>query len=327
MKKIFLSVFILLSFFSLNSCFVTTMAVDKVSTSISGRDKNGMTPKKKKDIPPEQQAMFAITSESDITLIEDFFPTALVMYEIVLSQNPSHQGLKSMTGSLHVMYANAFVQSPADLLGVEDFDKQDQEYKRAEYHYLKGRDMCMAVLDAKHPGFKKLIDSADEENIKEACALLNRDDVETAYWLGAGWLGAFSLNPLNPEILGNLTAPVAILERCCKLNPDYSNGAIWEVLARFYASAPYDFGGDKDHALLCISEAMRVSGAKTPGPYIIMAECFCIPKGEEKAFVDYLNKALAINPDDNPSSRLQTTISQKKAKHLLDCKGDYFLEW
>ncbi|MCF0241678.1 MAG: hypothetical protein HUK25_03520, partial [Treponema sp.] len=297
MKKIILVTIFLLSIFSFNSCFVTTMAVDKVSQSLSGRDKKGATLKKKKDIPPENQAMYVITSESDITLIEDFFPSALVMYEIVLSQNPDHLGLKGMTGSLHIMYANAFIQSPADLLGIEDFDLQNNEYKRAEYHYLKGRDMCISVLDSKHPGFKKLISTGDEKYIKDACAMLTRDDVETAYWAGSGWLGAFALNPINPNILGNLSAPVAILERCSKLDPDYSKGAVWEVLARFYASAPSDFGGDKDHALLCISEAMRCSGGNTPGPYIIMAECFCIPKGEQKAFTDYLNKALDVNPD------------------------------
>ena len=323
MKKLYTLILGLFILFSFSSCFVTTAAVNAVSTTLSGSNKKG-NPKKSNS---PNNAMEAITGESDVTLVADFFPTALKLYEITLTQNPYHVGLMSMTGSLNVMYANAFVQAPAELLSIDEFDKQLSEFERAKLHYLRGSDFCMSAIDRRHRKFLELIDSGKEENITSAVKLLDKKDVGSAYWAGAGWLGAFSLDPLNSELLGNLSAPVAILERAAELSPDYSNGAIWEVLARFYASAPRDFGGDPERALFCYNEAVRASEGKTPGPYIVYAECFCIPENDEAGFVEALNKAIAINPDDNPSTRLMTIISQNKARHLLETKSDYFLEW
>lgn len=325
--KYFRILFLVTACFLLSSCFVTTAAIDAVSTSLSGSNKKGIPNKKKNAKNETPGAMFAITSDTDVTLIGDFFPTALKMYEIMQTQNPKHLGLMSMTGSLNVMYANAFVQSPAELLGVENFAQQNSEYIRAESHYLKGRDMCLKALDGRHPGFLDLINSADEDKIEAACLMLDKNDIATAYWAGAGWLGAFSLDPLNPDLLGNLSAPVAILEKANEINPEYNKGAVWEILARFYSAAPEAFGGSLERAVTCYEKALECSEGKTPGPYIIYAECFCIPSGDEAGFVESLNKALEINPDDDPESRLTTTISQKKAKKLLDSKGDWFLDW
>ncbi len=323
MKKLFAIFLILTPAFFLSSCFVTTAALNSVSTSLSGSDKKGV-PRK---ADSANNAMIALTGETDVTVVADFFPTALKLYEIMLTQNPRHIGLKGMTGALNVMYANAFVQSPADLLPVDEFDRQLEEYGRAKLHYLRGRDLCMDALDARHKNFKSLIQSADERKIAEAVSLLDKNDVAAAYWLGAGWLGAFSLDPINAEMLGNLGAPVAILEKAAALDPDYSDGAIWEILAMFYKSAPPDFGGDAERALFCYGEALRASGGAAAGTYVLYAETFCIPDGDEAGFTEALNKALSISPDDNPSARLMTTISQKKARHLLNSKGDYFLEW
>lgn len=323
MRRFIFSIFILFLSIFISSCFVTTAALNVVSSSLSGSDKKGV-PKKQKT---ENTAMLALTGETDVTLVGDFFPTALKLYEIIQTQNPNHLGLMSMTGSLNIMYANAFVQSPASLLSLRDFEKQNKEYDRAKLHYLRGRDFCIDALDGRHKGFKDLIDSNEQEKIDKAISMLDKNDVATAYWAGAGYLGAFSLDPLNADLLMRLSIPVAILERAAFLDPDYSYGAIWEILAQFYKSAPGEFGGDEKRALDCYEEALRASEGKTPGPYIIYAQSFCIIDGDEEGFVDALNKALAINPDDNPSTRLMTTINQEKARYLLKNKGDYFLQW
>lgn len=326
MKK-FSLLFIIMVPFLFSSCFVTTAALNAVSTGLSESNQKGIQKKQPKKKNKNPGAMFAITSDSDITLIGDFFPTALKMYEIIQSQNPNHLGLKSMTGSLNIMYANAFVQSPADLLSVDQFEKQNDEYIRAESHYIKGRDLCLEALEGRHKGITELINSGDEENIQKACSKLDKNDVSTTYWYGAGYLAAFSLDPLNPDLIGNLSAPVALLEKANTLDPAYNNGAILEVLARFYAAAPEAFGGNMEKAVLYCDKVIEMTGGKTPGPYVIQAECFCIPTGDEEGFIQALNNALSINPDDNPETRLTTTITQKKARKLLNQKGDYFLEW
>jgi predicted anti-sigma-YlaC factor YlaD len=271
--------------------------------------------------------MLAVTGESDTVLIGDFIPVALKLYEMLHAENPAHTGLSVMCGQLNVIYANAFIQIPADSLGDVQYDKKNSEYKRARLHYLRGRDYILDVFEKKYPGFRQAVLGNDAALLKTAVSYLKQEDVTAAYWCSAGALGAFSLDPLDPDLLGSIRGPVAVLERAAALAPDYSNGVIWDMLSAFYAGAPVEFGGNSDRALFCHEQAMRVSRGKTAGPYITYAESFCIPRNDEKGFETALNKALAINPDDNPSLRLSTIIFQNKARRLLAAKDDYFVHW
>lgn len=301
-----------------------TLVGNAVSTALAGANGKGVPQKKKASAA---DPMLAITGEKDVTLVGEFFPTVLKSYEILQAANPRHIGLMTMTGSLNIMYANAFVQTPAETLPNEAFDRQHEEFERAKLHYLRGRDLCLSALDGRHKGFRAAVLSGDEEASKLACAKLDKYDVDAAYWACAGWLGAFSLDPLSPDLLGTIRSPALILERAASLAPDYNAGAIWDILCNFYVSVPPDFGGDIERGMYCYNEALRVSREKTPGPYVTYAEAVCVPAGDRAGFEDALGKALAIDPDADPSSRLMTTIVQKKAKRLLEHASDYFLEW
>jgi Predicted integral membrane protein len=303
---------------------IKSAALNSASTALSGADRRG-TPVEKK--ASDSDPMLAVTGETDVTLVGEFLPTALELYEIMHRTNPKHLGLTAMTGSLNIMYANAFVQTPADDLPNEQFDRQEAEYERAELHYMRGRNYCLEALDGRHQGFKSAVLGADPAAAAKAVASLDKNDVNAAYWACAGWLGAFSLDPLNPDMLASIHSPVAILERIAALSPDYSRGAVWDILFNFYVGVPDEFGGNRERGLYCYEQALRVSGGKTPDPYITYAQSVCIPSGDEAGFVESLNKALALDPDDDPSSRLMTTISQRKARRLLARKNDYFLKW
>ncbi len=313
---------VLIAFTSCSS--VKKIGTNAVANMLSGADKNGKIIEKKKG---ESDPLTAVMGETDTILIADFFPAALKMYEIMQAGNPGHQGLTIMCGQLNVMYANAFVQSPADCLTVDLYDKKNAEYQRAEMHYLRGRDYIFAVLDKKYPGFSTAVLSSDEAALSAAVAKVQKTDVPALYWGAAGALGAFSLNPLNADYLLSLHGLVAMLERAASLDPDYSGGAIWSLLFSFYVSAPSDFGGDMDRGLYCYKEAQRVSGGKQAGNYVSYAESYCIPQNDEDGFVKALNEALLINPDEDPDSRLMTVIYQNKAKRLLASQEDYFLHW
>ena len=324
-KMIALAALVALTALLLPSCAtVKKIGGNAIATMLSGSDKKGRPTKKKADDP---DVLAVVTGESDTVLVGEFFPTALKLYEIMQASNPKHQGLAVMTGSLNVMYANAFVQAPAERIPDEQFDKRYAEEKRAKLHYLRGRDYILDVFETRYPGFKAAMLSSDEAAIQASVAKLTENDVDAAYWCAAGALGAFSLDPLDANLIGALAGPVAMLERAAALSPDYSGGAIWQVLTAFYAAAPADFGGNPERARACYDEAVRACGGKSAGVYITYAESFCIPSGDKAGFEDALSKALAINADDDPSSRLMTLISQEKARHLLEIEDEYFLEW
>ena len=83
----------------LASCSINKMAMRSVSDALTGSGSADV-----------------FTGDSDPELVGDALPFAIKMYEALLAQNPDHQGLLLTTGSLFVMYANAFVQGPAEMM-------------------------------------------------------------------------------------------------------------------------------------------------------------------------------------------------------------------
>lgn len=324
MKKIlFLAVaFCAIAFSSCST--IQKIGNNAVSDMVSGYDKKGRIIEKKQGTA---DPMLAVMGETDTILVGDFLPVTLKMCEILYAGNPTHQGMALMCGQLNVMYANAFIQTPADEIPVSNFDKKDSEYRRAQAHYLKGSEQIFAVLEKKYPGIKEAVASGDDDKIEAVVSRIKKNDVNAVYWGVAGRLGAFSLDPLNMDLITSLKGCVALLEKAASLDSSYSNGAIWSLLFTFYVSAPADFCGDIERGLECYRKAQEISGGKQAGNYVAYAESYCIAQNDEEGFVNALEKALAINPDDDESTRIMTVIYQKKAKRLLDSKEDYFLEW
>ena len=319
MKNLLKTIILLLLIISLSACIS-----NKIDTALSGADKNGIPNKAKSG---GNNMMLPLLGESDTKLMEDFFPTALKLYEILHTQNPKHQGLSAMTGSLYVMYANAFVQTNADMMPLEMLEEQQAEINRAKLHYLRGRDYCFEAFEGRYPGFTENIKSNDEEKINKATSMLKKTDVSNAYWAGAGWLGAFGVDPLNVDILYGIRGAVSLLEKACQLDPGYNKGAIWEVLTAFYAAAPADFGGDDERAKFCYEKALECSGGNSISQHILYAQSFCIPNQDVKGFDEAIEKALAINPDEDPATRLATTVSKRKAEFLKSRRDELFIIW
>lgn len=301
-----------------------SMISNKIGDSVAGADKNGVAVPKKTDAP---DMMMAFMGEKDPQIIAEVLPMIVKMYEILALQNPGHQGLQIMSGQLNVMYGNLCVQTPAEKLPIAELEKQVAEFNRAKYHYLKGRQSILNVFESRWPGFEKAFLSSDADLIKSYVSKIKKDDVNAAYWAGGASLISWSLDPLDIDMLSSIQGPVALLEAAAALDPNYNKGAIWDALCQFYTAAPVDFGGDYERGLECYEKALKASGGSSPGIYITYAQSVCKPSGDRDGFIESLNKALAINPDDDPSSRLMCVLNQQKAQYLLDHVDDYFVVW
>ena len=288
------------------SCSISKMAVKSVS-----------------DVLTESGSADVFTGDSDPELVGDALPFAIKMYEALLSRNPNHQGLLLTTGSLFIMYANAFVQTPAEMLdSVEYYEERTAGLDRAKKLYLRGDDLLYSALDKKFKGFSTA--RAKDGSLDTLLKKCKKEDVPLLYWAAAGGMAAYSIDVFDFSLGIRIPEWGAMMARAYELDPDFNNGAIDDFYIQYYASLPESLGGDKAKAETHFNLALEKSGFLAAGPYVSYASAICVPAQDYDTFKENLEKALAIDPDKDPSNRLVNIISQKKAKYMLDNAYEYF---
>jgi len=244
------------------------------------------------------------------------------MYESLLSANPDHQGLMLTTGSLFIMYSNAFVQGPAEMLPRSAWEEREAALKRSKQMYLRGYEILYNALEKKFPGFKKAtVEKGDIQPMLNKC---KKQDVSLLYWAVAGGLSAYSIDILDYGLSANIPQWNAMIQRAYELDPNYSTAALDEFFIIYYASLPELLGGDPEKAEYHYKLALKKTGGNSAGAYVSYAQSVCVPAQNYDDFKDCLEKALAIDPNKDTSTRLVNIISQQKARWLMDNAWTYF---
>jgi predicted anti-sigma-YlaC factor YlaD len=288
----------------MSSCSLNKVAVNLVANTLSSGDST------------------VFTGEEDPQLVADALPFAMKLYESLLEQTPENEELLLTTGSIFTMYANAFVQSPASMLPEGEYEQQQQMLKRAKKLYLRGRGYLLRALELRYPGFKEHLEAGEME---QALAPTEIEDVELLFWSAASWLGAFSTDTFDMELLLNLSKPIAILNRALELDEAWSDGMIHDTLISIYGSLPQAMGGSEEKARYHFQKAVEYSGGLSPSPYVALASTVSVANQDVEEFRELLGRATAIDPDENPGNRLQILLSQQKARWLLEHVEDFFL--
>jgi len=306
MKFRFLFIIIVV-FLVLPSCSINKMAMNAVANALTGEGSSDV-----------------FTGDSDPQLVGDALPFAIKMYESLLSANPEHQGLINTTGSLFVMYANVYIQGPAERMPRSMYAQRQASIERAKKMYLRGLTLLYKGLELKYPGFST---AYKQEKLKDYLAKTKKTDVPALYWSAAAGLSAFSLNPFDMELGVRIPEFYALVERAYELNPDFNSGALDEFLLIYHASIPEVMGGDKSKVDFHFQKAVEKSKGLTAGPYVTYAQTVSIPSQNYDKFKELLEKALSIDPDKDPSNRLVNIIAQQKARYLLDSAAFFFIEF
>jgi predicted anti-sigma-YlaC factor YlaD len=288
----------------LGSCSINKVAVKLVVRTLSSGDST------------------VFTGEEDPQLVADALPFAMKLYESLLEQTPENEELLLTTGSIFTMYANAFIQTPASMLPESEYEQQQQMLKRAKKMYLRGRGYLLRALELRYPGFREDLRGND---LEQALAAMVVEDVPLLFWTSASWLGAFSTDTFDMELLLNLSKPIALLNRALELDETWSQGMIHDTLISIYGSLPQAMGGSQEKARYHFKKAVEYSGGLSPSPYVALASTVSVANQDVKEFQQLLAQAIAINPEDNPNNRLQILLSQEKARWLLDHIEDFFL--
>jgi predicted anti-sigma-YlaC factor YlaD len=262
------------------------------------------------------------TGDSDPELVGDALPFAIKMYEALLASTPNHQGLMLTTGSMFVMYANAFVMGPSEFLPRNRFAEREAAKERARNLYLRGFDLLYRALNQKYRGFDGAFERGDLPRI---LSRMRKADVYGLYWAAAGGLSAYSLNPLDMELGVRVPEFLALINRAYELDPGFSNGSLDDFYVIFYAAFPVYMGEDKTKIETHYQRAVEKSGGLSASPHVSYAQAVSIPAQDYDTFKSCMDAALAIDPDDDPSNRLINVISQRKARYLMDNASLYFI--
>ncbi|MGP1437848.1 MAG: TRAP transporter TatT component family protein [Treponema sp.] len=326
-KKVFL-LFVLVFVFS--SCSIKKMAFNNIADSLAPsyqqKEKEALRVQKLREQGVEvPNPMLAFLGEEDTELVGSVFPVVIKTYEMMMLQDKTHKGLSLMTGEFYVMYANAFVETPATFLPDTEYDKKNEGFVRARKLYLKGHDLILNSLDLSIRGIKQVLKGNDEKAIDEILEKCTIEDIEALYWAGASSLAVFALEPLNTETSHLVYAGKAMLEKVCALDESFNNGAAWEILAKFYAAAPESLGGGEEKAKNAYNKALELSKGKSASVYVTYASSFCIPKQDSVGFDEAIEKALTIDSSLQPENRLMISLSQNYARWLKAHKDDFIL--
>ena len=303
--RIILLTVTLVCFTALPSCSINKLAMNAVADALTGEGSSDV-----------------FTGDPDPQLVGDSIPFAIKMYESLLSANPDHQGLMLTTGSLFVMYANAFVQGPAEMLPRSEWEAREAALARSKQLYLRGYGILYDALEKKFPGFKKA--SVEKGTIQPLLQKCKKTDVSLLYWAVAGGLSAYSIDILDYELSANIPQWSAMIKRAYELDPNYSTAALDEFFILYYASLPELLGGDMERAEYHYKLALEKTGGNSAGAYVSYAQAVCVPAQNYDAFKDCLDKAIAIDPDKDTSTRLVNIITQKKARWLLENAWTFF---
>jgi predicted anti-sigma-YlaC factor YlaD len=287
------------------SCSINKLAMNAVSNALAGDGSSDV-----------------FTGDSDPQLVGDALPFAIKLYETLLSANPGHQGLMLTTGSLFVMYANAFVQGPAEMLPFSEWEEREAALIRAKQLYLRGYEILYDALDSKFSGFRKA--SITNESLQPILQKCKKEDAGLLYWAVAGGLAAYSLDVFDFELSARIPNWSAMIHRAYELDPDYGGASLDEFFIIFYSSLPETLGGNKEQAQYHFRRALEKTGGNSTSAYISYAQSISVPAQDYDTFRDCLEKALAVDPNANPSARLMTIINQRKARWLLDNAYNFF---
>lgn len=283
-------------------CSVKRMAVNKFGDALAG---GGTT----------------FSSDDDPELIKSAVPFSLKLMESLLAESPKHKGLLFATSSGFTQYGYAFVQQDADEIEARDYAAAEAMRARAKRLYFRARGYGLRGLEAAHPGFTNALAT----DPRKAVAPMKKSDVPQLYWTAAAWGAAIALSKDDPATVGQIPQMEALIDRAAELDDSWADGAIHGFLINYEMSRQGATGEPADRARKHFERALELTRGQQAGPLVTFAEAVCVEKQDAQQFDELLDRALAINPDTHPETRLVNLVMQRRARWLLSKKEDLFL--
>ena len=128
----------------------------------------------------------------------------------------------------------------------------------------------------------------------------------------------------DAALLARLPEVEALLDRALALDEAWDDGALHEFKVIVAGSQP---GRSGDAAVIKrhYARALELSKGASAGLFVAYAEAVSLPAQDRAEFQSMLERALAVDPDQQPPNRLATLVSQRRARWLLGRIDDLIL--
>jgi predicted anti-sigma-YlaC factor YlaD len=263
-------------------------------------------------------------TDDDIELVGSALPFGLKLTESLLAQSPDHPGLLLTACRGFAMYSYAFVAYEAELLNEVDLDRARAMRRRARKLYLRGAHYGFHALELNYPGLEEALMANPTAAVAQIGPRRRTRDVPLLYWTAAALGLAISASIDDAALLARLPEVEALLDRALALDEAWEGGALHEfkvIVAGSQTGQSVDRTAIEAH----YTRALEFSKGASAGLFVAYAEAVLLPAQNKTEFRTMLERALAVDPDRQPSDRLATVVSQRRARWLLSRIDDLIL--
>lgn len=218
--------------------------------------------------------------------------------------------------AVHTGYAYAFLSRRAERVQERNLHRARKIYGRACKHYTRAYQAGLARLEERHPGFSDTL----TKNPGQAAAMTAEEDIPLLYWTAAALGAAIGLSKDRPEMLIRLPQVGALAYRVTELQPDFLDGAGYELLMVYEAERPAMMGGSLSLAKHYYEQALSYSKGSSAALFVNYGESICVQEQDREQFVAMLERALAVK-----GGGITNRLAKRRARWLLKRIDDLFL--
>jgi len=260
-------------------------------------------------------------SDNDPAFIAEALPFSLKLIDALLNEDPDNQNLLLAAASGYVFYGYAYLDVPGEELAFDDIDAARNLRARARNLFLRAHTYSGRAFDVSYPGISARLLS-DPESAVMAVGGVTGLDVDLLYWNAVSLSLAISSSRNDAALLARMPEVEAQLDHALTLDEAWDEGALHEFAINAAPLTHIDDATVAQH----FERALDLSGGKRASLFVSLAEATAVPEQDRAAFVDLLERALAVDVDGFPELRLVNTVAQNRATWLLDNIDELILE-
>jgi predicted anti-sigma-YlaC factor YlaD len=263
----------------------------------------------------------AFARDDDPELVGDAIPFALKSMESLADRLKDDAPLRLGMARGFTQYAYGWVQMPADEMAGKNLRQAMVERARAAKLYLRARRYGLDGLRLQRGVTEEQLRGAAAQR-DQALAKVEKGDVPMLYWTMTAWGGAIALRKTDLELVGDVPAVAAMLDRALQLDEPFEDGALHEFAIQLDPARPEGTTPQKQRAHF--DRARELQKGKKISALVTYAESVVGPAQDRRTFESLLDEVLKFDVDapNARDDRLANILSQRRAAYLRAHEDD-----